>query len=110
MWLRADVGGLRVGNVHGDASSLAGWGFAQGHLRDASHRGTVRGWFGQAGVDGFACAHTCLPVFQALHSGGAPSTPGSAAGCSPSLPHLRPAPQTTDGSSRNCAPRCPTFT
>ena len=71
MWLRADVGGLRVGIVHGDASSLAGWGFAQEHLRDASHRDTVRGWFGQAGVDVFACTHTCLPVFQSLRSGGA---------------------------------------
>ncbi len=71
MWLRADVGGLRVGIVHGDASSLAGWGFAQEHLREASHRDTVRGWFGQAGVDVFACTHTCLPVFQSLHSGGA---------------------------------------
>jgi hypothetical protein len=71
MWLRADVGGLRVGIVHGDASSLAGWGFAQEHLREASHRDTVRGWFGQAGVDVFACTHTCLPVFQSLRSGGA---------------------------------------
>lgn len=69
MWLRADVGGLRVGIVHGDASSLAGWGFAQEHLRDASHRDTVRGWFGQAGVDLFACTHTCLPVFQSLRTG-----------------------------------------
>ncbi len=70
MWLRADVGALKVGIVHGDASSLAGWGFAQEHLRDATHRDTVRGWFGQAGVDVFACTHTCLPVFQALRTGG----------------------------------------
>lgn len=69
MWLRADVGGLRVGIVHGDASSLAGWGFAQEHLREASHRDTVRAWFGQAGVDLFACTHTCLPVFQWLRTG-----------------------------------------
>lgn len=71
MWLRADVGGLRIGIVHGDATSLAGWGFAQEHLREAAHRDTVRAWFDQAGVDVFACTHTCLPVFQALH-GGAP--------------------------------------
>ncbi len=70
MWLRADVGGLRVGIVHGDGSSLAGWGFAQEHLREASHRDTVRGWFGQAGVDVFACTHTCLPVFQSLRADG----------------------------------------
>jgi rSAM/selenodomain-associated transferase 1 len=74
MWLRAEVGGLRLGIVHGDAQSLAGWGFAQEHLRDAVHRETVRGWFERAGVDAFACTHTCLPVFQRIGSG-----PGGAA-------------------------------
>ncbi len=69
MWLRADVGGLRIGIVHGDATSLAGWGFAQEHLLDADHRDTVRTWFDDAGVDVFACTHTCLPMFQALHGG-----------------------------------------
>ena len=67
MTLRAEVGELRLGIVHGDAQSLAGWGFAQEHLRDAAHRDTVRGWFARAQVDAFACTHTCLPVFQQLH-------------------------------------------
>lgn len=72
MTLRADVGELRLGIVHGDAQSLAGWGFAQEHLRDATHRRTVRGWFERAQVDAFACTHTCLPVFQRLlRTGGA---------------------------------------
>jgi hypothetical protein len=66
MWLRADVGPLRLGIVHGDATSLAGWGFAQEHLRDEGHREQVAQWFDRAGVDAFACTHTCLPVFQAL--------------------------------------------
>lgn len=66
MWLRADVGPLRLGIVHGDAQSLAGWGFAQEHLRSAAHRSQVQGWFQQAQVHAFACTHTCLPVFQAL--------------------------------------------
>lgn len=66
MWLRADVGPLRLGIVHGDATSLAGWGFAQEHLRDPMHRETVARWFDRAGVDAFACTHTCLPVFQAI--------------------------------------------
>jgi hypothetical protein len=66
MWRRADVGPLRLGIVHGDATSLAGWGFAQEHLRDAGHREEVGQWFDRAGVDAFACTHTCLPVFQAL--------------------------------------------
>ncbi len=69
MWLRAEVGGLQLGLVHGDACSLAGWGFAQEHLQDAAHREEVRGWFARAGVDAFACTHTCLPVFQAIRGG-----------------------------------------
>ncbi|KPF47608.1 hypothetical protein IP87_00770 [beta proteobacterium AAP121] len=68
MWQRAEVGGLQLGIVHGDACSLAGWGFAQEHLQDAAHRETVRGWFARAGVDAFACTHTCLPVFQGLQA------------------------------------------
>jgi hypothetical protein len=66
MWQRADVGALRLGIVHGDATSLAGWGFAQEHLRVADHRAEVAGWLDRAGVDAFACTHTCLPVFQAV--------------------------------------------
>jgi hypothetical protein len=66
MWQRADVGPLRLALVHGDATSLAGWGFAQEHLREAAHRAEVARWFDAAGVDAFACTHTCLPVFQAV--------------------------------------------
>jgi hypothetical protein len=68
MWRRADVGPMRLGIVHGDATSLAGWGFAQEHLRDARHREVVGQWFDRGGVDAFACTHTCLPVFQALQA------------------------------------------
>jgi hypothetical protein len=66
MWLRVNVGALRLGVVHGDAQSLAGWGFAQEALQDTAHRHTVRGWFDAAQVDAFACSHTCLPVFDTL--------------------------------------------
>mgnify|MGYP001764894877 FL=1 len=75
MWLCAEVGGLRLGIVHGDAQSLAGWGFAQESLRDPAHLHTVRSWFERAGVDAFACTHTCLPVFQRV-DGGANRAPG----------------------------------
>lgn len=64
MWQRADVGGVKLGLVHGDAESLAGWGFAQEHLADSAHRALVQRWFDVADVDAFACTHTCLPVFQ----------------------------------------------
>jgi hypothetical protein len=68
MWLRADVGDRRVAIVHGDATSLAGWGFAQEHLRDAAHRAEVGRWLDRADVRAFACTHTCLPVFQGLRA------------------------------------------
>lgn len=68
MWLRADVGPLRLGIVHGDAQSLAGWGFAQEHLRQPAQRNEVRDWLARADVDAFACTHTCLPVYQGLAS------------------------------------------
>jgi hypothetical protein len=66
MWLTAEVGDCRIGIVHGDAQSLAGWGFAQEHLRDPDRREEVRDWFRRADVDAFASSHTCLPVFQRL--------------------------------------------
>jgi hypothetical protein len=63
---RISVGGLPVGIVHGDAASLAGWGFAQENLADALHLEQVRYWFDEAQVRVFACSHTCLPVFHRL--------------------------------------------
>ncbi len=66
MTLRADVGGLRVAIVHGDATSLAGWGFAQELLRETAHRQEVRQWFARGEVDVFASSHTCAPVFCTL--------------------------------------------
>ena len=70
MWARVDVGDLRLAIVHGDAESLAGWGFAHEHLQHAAHRARVRRWFEQAQVDAFACSHTCLPVFHRLAMAG----------------------------------------
>ena len=67
MWLTAEVGDCRIGIVHGDAQSLAGWGFAQEHLREPGQREQVRDWFRRAEVDAFASSHTCLPVFQRLN-------------------------------------------
>jgi hypothetical protein len=68
MWLRANVAGLRIGIVHGDAESLSGWGFAHEHLTDPAHRDKVRTWFAESGIDAFACTHTCRPVFQSLRA------------------------------------------
>jgi len=60
--LVAEVGGLRVGIAHGDAESLAGWQFSQEALRDHPERASAL--LACAGVDVFACTHTCLPVMQ----------------------------------------------
>ena len=62
MHLVADVGGVRIGIVHGDAESLAGWQFSQEVLRDRPERSSAL--LAAAGVDVFACTHTCLPVMQ----------------------------------------------
>jgi hypothetical protein len=72
MWLRASVGAVQIGIVHGDACSLAGWGFAQEHLADAAHRQQVQRWFDAAQVEAFASSHTCLPVFQRIGGAAAP--------------------------------------
>lgn len=66
MYKRIDVGGMPLAVVHGDAQSLAGWGFAQEALSDAAHAATLRQWLDAAAVRIFACSHTCLPVLHAL--------------------------------------------
>ena len=66
MHLVARVGEARVGIVHGDASSLAGWGFAQDALDDPGHRRWIESAFRDACVDVFASSHTCLPATRAF--------------------------------------------
>lgn len=68
MHLVASVGGVRIGIVHGDGESLAGWGFSHIALSDPEHRRRVHRFFAEARVDIFASTHTCLPVFQVLGS------------------------------------------
>jgi hypothetical protein len=77
-YLVAEVGGRRVGIVHGDPESISGWGLALEAMEpaDAAVRGEVgwRGapttlarvadWFDRAGVDVFASTHTGLPYAQ----------------------------------------------
>jgi hypothetical protein len=62
MHLVAEVGGVRIGIVHGDAESLAGWEFSQEAMRARPER--AQALLAGAGVDVFACSHTCLPVMQ----------------------------------------------
>lgn len=65
-YLAARVAGVRIGIVHGDAESLAGWGFSQETLATADGLEAARACFGAAGVRIFASSHTCLPVLQMI--------------------------------------------
>ncbi|HUL95641.1 MAG TPA: hypothetical protein VLT89_06500 [Usitatibacter sp.] len=72
MTLVARIGGARAGIVHGDATSLAGWGFAHDRLDDPRHRRWIDSVFCEAQVDLFASSHTCLPALRAFTVDGAP--------------------------------------
>jgi hypothetical protein len=85
MHLVARVGEARIGIVHGDAHSLAGWGFAHDRLADPSHARWIESAFRDARVDVFASTHTCLPALRAFESGlvannGAAGMPNHAGG------------------------------
>ncbi len=60
----ATVGGLRVGLVHGDAESLAGWRFS----REALDQPEAATWLNAvrqaSAIDVFAGSHTCLPALR----------------------------------------------
>lgn len=60
----AEVGGLRIGLVHGDAESLAGWRFS----REALDRPEAAEWLNavrqSSEIDVFASSHTCLPALR----------------------------------------------
>ena len=64
MHLVADVGGARIGIVHGDAWALAGWRFAHNWLHSAEREPALSAVFEQAALDGFASTHSCLPALK----------------------------------------------
>lgn len=63
MHLVAQVGSVRVGIVHGDAWSLAGWRFAADAL-DAARPGELETLAVDTGIDVFASTHTCLAALR----------------------------------------------
>jgi predicted phosphodiesterase len=81
--LTASVGGHRIGILHGDPESLAGWRLALEAMepgdplvrRQAGWRGLATtadqllDWFGRAEVDVFASTHTGLPYAQVVPDG-----------------------------------------
>jgi hypothetical protein len=62
MHLVAEIAEQRVAIVHGDADSLAGWGFAQEVLATPAGRRAALAAFDAARARVFASSHTCLPV------------------------------------------------
>ncbi|MEJ2433240.1 MAG: hypothetical protein P8Y53_08775 [Pseudolabrys sp.] len=64
MHLVAAVGSLRVGIVHGDAASLAGWRFAHDALDKAANRRWLDAARSDSNIDVFACTHTCLACLR----------------------------------------------
>lgn len=64
MHLVAKVGGLRVGIVHGDATALAGWRFAQDELDNPKRRAWLSDIHAAANIDVFASTHTCLATLR----------------------------------------------
>lgn len=72
MFAVAQIGGVRVAAVHGDADSLAGWEFSQERLDTPAGREAARASFRAAGVRVFASSHTCLPVLQAFDCAAGP--------------------------------------
>ncbi len=82
MHLVAEIAGLRVGIVHGDAQSLAGWSCSQDALATPDGVQCVRSQIEAAQVDILASSHTCLPVGLALDTdaGGAAVFNNGAAG------------------------------
>jgi hypothetical protein len=69
MHLVAVVGGERVAVVHGDADSLAGWGFSQEALATDAGRAAGAAAFESAQARIFASSHSCLPVLQCFAGG-----------------------------------------
>jgi hypothetical protein len=64
MHLVADVGGLRVGVVHGDATALAGWSFAHDALDRADAPARLEAIRRASQIDVFASTHTCIAALR----------------------------------------------
>jgi hypothetical protein len=77
MTLTYQVGPAKVGVVHGDAQSLAGWQFDPSQLDDPDNHLQIAQWFEQSGMDIFASSHTCAPGIRVFESFGAVINNGS---------------------------------
>jgi hypothetical protein len=70
-----EIGGTRVGVLHGDPESLAGWGLSREALMPelsgyapevATPASVLARWFKEADVRVYLSSHTCLPIMRML--------------------------------------------
>ena len=66
MHLVAEIGGVKIGVVHGDAHSLAGWDFSRETLSNPAAIKALQHDFINANVNIFASSHTCLPAIKTM--------------------------------------------
>lgn len=66
MFARYRIGASRIGVVHGDADSLAGWRFDVAALDAPEHASWLAEAFSRAEVEVFASTHTCLPALRSF--------------------------------------------
>ncbi len=64
LFARYQIGAIRIGVVHGDADSLAGWQFDGAELDRPANQSRIATAFAAAEVDIFASSHTCLPALR----------------------------------------------
>lgn len=64
LFARYQIGAIRIGVVHGDADSLAGWQFDGAELDQPANQRQIAAAFNAAEVDIFASSHTCLPALR----------------------------------------------
>lgn len=86
--LRLQVGDCRIGVVHGDPDSLAGWGLELDAMPPVGESdGKLEAWFRDADVDLLASSHTCrcfaqnFPGDRAVFNNGAAGMPVFAGDC-----------------------------
>jgi hypothetical protein len=70
MHMVASVGKIRVGIVHGDSDSLAGWSYSAERLGERAGMEKLRADFVEANVDVLASSHTCRAVATTLYAQG----------------------------------------
>lgn len=66
MLARYRIGDARIGVVHGDADSLAGWRFDLAALDAPENASWLDEAFSRAEVEVFASTHTCLPALRSF--------------------------------------------